>query len=235
MITVSDANPIKCKLQILPPNLYIANQEPQTQLNALECIRFNSTFLFNINVNEDELRTIQHSVNNEKWIDFDLKFERLFGVKITDVAVGKLEEVIVKSILEKIEAFTNLIIEKELAWVKSVEDFKPSQAENIAEFYKVYKSEIPNMLRIGWGSGFISTTAFLSFIKNSIGQEFIVNLLNHFRIGIPQNMKDDNSAEIKSIEHFPKSKRLISKSVKTPLDPLGWIAILDIDEEIELE
>ncbi|HPN39436.1 MAG TPA: type III-A CRISPR-associated RAMP protein Csm5 [Melioribacteraceae bacterium] len=234
-ITVSDAHPIKCELQILPPNLYIANQEPQTQLNALECIRFNSTFLFNINVNEDELRTIQHRANNEKWIDFDLKFERLFGVKITDVAVGKLEEVIVKSILEKIDTFTKLIIEKELVWIKSVENFNPSQVEYINEFYELYKSDIPNMLRIGWGSGFISTTAFLSFIKNSIGKEFIVNLLNHFRIGIPQNLKSDNTAEIKSVKHFPKSRRLVSQSIKIPQDPLGWIAIMDVEDEIELE
>lgn len=242
-IHVSDALPIKAEMSVYPANLYLTNKAPQNQTPALEVIEFNSSFEFNITINEDEIRTIyEESMKGNTWISFDKKFKGLFGFYPHEADSGKLEEKIVESIKITAADFYNATLKREKKWFSL---FKNDIVENrrarrnadigyIKEFFEVYE-EIPIMFKIGWASGFASTTIFDALESNDKTRPYIQKISDQLKIGIPPNKKRDPNVNPADVTKFPKSKRLIAEDIMEPLDPFGWVALLDEEQNLDLE
>ncbi len=235
-IKITDAIGENVNISILPPNLYVIDKNPQSQLPAIESIDSNSIFKFNIIINEDEIRLINRKTKDENyndWIEFSTRFKKIFGVDIDNTPAGKLEEAVIDSILEKVTKFSKLIINHELKWFKQAEISKNTNIEDVKDFYLAFRS-IPNMLKLGWASGFINVTVYLSMIKNG-GYNFIKQLFESLNIGIPISKTEDNNAKFENPNQFPTSRRFVSESLTHPIDPLGWFVINKGDEVYDLE
>jgi CRISPR-associated protein Csm5 len=244
-IHISDARPIKAKMAVYPANLYITNKPPQPQTPAIETIDFNSSFEFYITVNEEEIRTlyeISMEQNADSWIDFASKFKRIFGFYPHEVENGNLEERIVESIKNSVRDFYNAIFKREKKWLSRFQyniierrvTAKNADIDSIKEFFDVYE-EIPIMFKIGWASGFIATTIFDALEFNNSTRPLIQKIFNHFNIGIPPNRRKDPNVTPADVKKFPKSRRFTAEALKSPVDPIGWVALLDEEQNLELE
>lgn len=244
-IHVSDAFSDSAEMVVYPANLYLADKEPQSQTPALETIKFNSSFNFEISINEAEFRKVYEiSAKNNigKWIDLPKKFKRMFEFYPHEIPNGELEEKIIESIKYAISDFYKAQFKHETKWLASfrrevlVQGKKRGNAniDNIKEFYEVYE-EIPIMLKIGWASGFHNTTIFNVLATNEKTKPFMEKILDQFKIGIPQNKRKDPNVKPADISKFPKSRRLAAKKLDSPIDPFGWVALLDEDQNLDLE
>lgn len=244
-IQISDAFPQKSEMAVYPSNLYLTDKAPQTQTPALEAVELNSVFEFEIKVNESEVRKIYEaslSPNSNIWINFDKKFKNIFEFYPHETEAGKLEEKIVESIKYAVSDFYKAQIKREAKWIANfrkdilVQKRMRTNAdiESIKEFYEAYE-EIPRMFKIGWASGFNNTTIFDTLEKNELTRPFIEKIFEKFKIGIPQNKKKDPTIKPADVTKFPKSKRFAAEDDMIPVDPFGWVALLDIDQNLELE
>lgn len=244
-IHVTDAFSDSAEMAVYPANLYLTDKEPQSQTPALETIRFNSSFNFEISINEAEFRKIYEistKSNADKWIDLPKKFKRMFEFYPHEIPNGELEEKIIESIKYAISDFYKAQFKRESKWLSSfrsevlVQERKKSNAniDSIKEFYKVYE-EIPIMFKIGWASGFHNTTIFDVLATNEKTKTFIQKILEQFTIGIPQNKRKNPNVKPSDISKFPKSRRLAAEKLSSPIDPFGWVALLDEEENLNLE
>ena len=242
-IHVSDATALNAEMAVYPSNLYLTNKVPQSQTPALEVIEFNSSFEFNISINESEVRRVyEESMKGTTWISFDKKFKSLFGFYPHEADTNKLEETIVESIKTTVSDFYIATFKREEKWFslfkKEVIENKRSRSnaniESIKDFFEVYE-EIPIMFKIGWASGFASTTIFDAIESNDATRPFAQKIFDQFKIGIPPNKKRDPNVNLADVAKFPKSKRFIAEHEMTPLDPFGWVALLDEDQNLDLE
>jgi len=244
-VRITDATPTNAKIAVYPANLYLTNKPPQTQTPALEVIEFNSSFVFEIKINEDELRHIYNSSksqNSKIWLGFNQKFKRIFGFDPDNIERGKLEEKIIESIKYTITDYYKTQFEREMKWIEKFREEIQVDRKNrtnahiksIREFYEVYKS-ISIMFRIGWASGFTSTTIFDALETNPITKPFIQELFADFKIGIPPTSKKDPNITPADVSKFPKSKRFKARTEEIPIDPFGWVALLTMKQNLELE
>jgi CRISPR-associated protein Csm5 len=244
-IHISDAYPIKAKMAVYPANLYLTDKSPQSQTPALEVIEFNSSFEFSITINEEEVRTIYEEAmkqGSKTWIGFDKRFKNLFGFYPHEVNNGELEEKIVLSIKSTVSDFYRAIWNREKNWiarfkrdiVENRQVRSNANIESIKEFFDVY-DEIPVMFKIGWASGFAATTIFDALESDEKTRPYIQKVFDQFKIGIPQNKKRDPNVNPANVSKFPKSKRLTAEDKMEPIDPFGWVALLDEEQTLDLE
>ncbi len=242
-IKISDARAIDAKMAVYPSNLYLMDKTPQTQAPALETIDFNSSFEFEITINEPELRIALNKAtkqNPDVWIDLPKKFKNIFGFSISEVDEGVLEEKIIDAIRLAIADFSETSIKREKKWLDSFEEIvierkkraKNANIESIEEFYEAY-TELPYIFRIGWASGFHNTTIFEALLATDKG--FVKELFKKFKIGVPPQRKKDPNISLPNLDNFPKSRRLTAETKNTPVDPFGWVALLEEDQNLELE
>ncbi|GJQ64192.1 MAG: type III-A CRISPR-associated RAMP protein Csm5 [Melioribacteraceae bacterium] len=243
-IRISDAKLIDGALEVCPSNLYLTDKSPQPQAPALECIRFNSSFEFDISINEDEIRKIYEVSlsTKDKWIEFDRKFKNLFDFYPHEAKPGELEVKIVQSIKLAIADANDILLKSEEKWLNNIKDqvieqgTKHSNAnfDEIRGFYESY-DQIPQMFKIGWGSGFVATTMFSMLMRNEATQKRLEKIFDKFKIGVPPQKKRDPNVKPVALSKFPKSRRLIAEELNEPIDPMGWVALLDFDQNLELE
>jgi len=245
-IKVSDAEPIDVKMAVFPSNLYLTDKAPQKQAPAVEAIVFNSVFEFTIDINEEEIRNIYEisMENNAKsWIGFDKKFKRLFGFYPHEVDYGELEERIVDSIKTTVADFFTALLKREKTWLRNFKDTvldqrnnptKNADIESIEEFFDVYK-EITTMFKLGWASGFIATTIFDALESNKATKPYLEKIFSQFKIGVPPQKKKSPNVSLPNLSKFPKSRRLVAEKTKLPVDPLGWVALLNEEQNLKIE
>ncbi len=237
-IKISDALPTKASGAVYPANLYLSDKDVQGQTNAQEVIDFNSEFLFDIKINEEELRKINelaNKTNSEIWLDFSKKFFDLFGFYIQDVNQGELESKIIDSIKNKLLSFSKNIIKYEKDWLSNISPRVYSKdGINIAEVIDIYSKFPAGKIigRLGWGSGFISTTLFSALHQDEQLHNYLMKIMEKFKIGVPRNRKEVNPP---NLEKFPKSKRFAAQNMVLPFSPFGWFVILNEDQNYNID
>lgn len=244
-IKISDAYPeSSVKLQVQPANLYLLDKAPQRQVNAQEVVSFNSKFLFELKINADEIyRVLEYSkTNDDKWINFEEKFNRVFGIELSKLDKDSLENEIANQIDNILVDFASTIFKSEGNWIarfqKQIVDNNNRKSENadiskVKKFYDVYDEGLP-LLRLGWGSGFLTTTLFQILYSDELTKPYVEKIINRFEIGVPSNRKGKRGSPPK-LQRFPKSKRFVAESLKKPTYPMGWAAVLPKNEVLEFE
>ena len=160
------------------------------------------------------------------------KIQKVYGFDISKLNDNNLEEYKNKAISyirEAIKEYSTEIIKRDVEWLNK---FKP---DDIVSFKKEIKridelSKNKLLLRVGYGSGFHSTTALLGMIKNENLKEFYKDLMKTFKLGIP--IKKQKSTRLEqntlNIDEFPTSRRFASlKSQNVSIiAPLGWVELI---------
>lgn len=242
-IHVSDAVARKADFSILPANLYQTDKEYQEQTPALETINDGAEFEFSISVNKNELLRIADESrlpNSRSWKNFDEKFMQLFGFSIVQENSVDLEEKIVNSIKKSLNSFGKAIMENEQRWISDYRSKVSSRRKTIEnaniENLKNFYNSLPQSgatLRIGWASGFISTTIFSALLLEPSLKVFAKQIMKQFKLGIPPTKKRDLDINPASPDKFPKSKRLTAENNASDVhSPLGWCVVLT---ELEAE
>lgn len=236
-IRISDAHADIAEMSVLPAYLYLNNSDPQTQVNGMEVIDFNSSFEFEISVNEDEIRKINevsmsNNRNNRKWVDFSKKFKYIFGFYVQDIQNGKLEEEIVNSIFNISKEFSKNQIERALNWVDKFDKSKVTgiiksryDISYLEDFFNEAKDEFEYMIKIGWGSGFTSTTFFDALHDNKKLELILNRIIEHYKIGVSPKKKNAKNISAPNLSNFPKSIRATAEDLKDAKDPFGWMLL----------
>lgn len=216
-------------LEVFPVFLYIRDKEPQPQTIPQEVIPEGSFLEFEFSVDVDGLtRALAESRKPEgMWRGFETKIERLFNVKIGSVSKNELERSLFKGLLGVLADQSSKALRKEMEWLR---DLRYSTGKNglakevIKNIYDYYESTIPNTegtIKLGWGSGFLSTTLFAVLLNTD--RPYLEEMFKDTGIGVPR-VKGKNF-DPPNLENFPKSKRLTAKSLSIPESILGWVKI----------
>ncbi len=231
-IKISDALPTgNADFEILVPNLYSKSKEPQSQLNALEVISQDSEFEFEITVDVKSLKACLIAAKVEgtdKWIGFNTKFERLFGINPDNIIEDNLETEIINNLENILTIYYKKAENSYIDWLKAAEanhnlnktkyDQAMKSMEKVSGFNGI-------KMNFAWGSGFEVKTLYYAALKDNLTKEFMQEILNRFEIGVTRDKKVVEKTPLK-LENFPKSKRLIfDQYPKVPQYPMGWIGL----------
>ena len=243
-IRVSDTELIDGGLVVVPAGMFLTDKLPQRQVNPQEALDRGSVLSFSLTVNSTEIMTI-YKARHKAWTGLQQKFRLVFDIDLASVNPAELEEKLNQSILQAVTAFSSAILQAERDWlaryrhtvmVKSRDGDEKKPNADISVIRSFYSS-LPDgkcLARIGWGSGFMATTVFAYLSGTEELKTFALELLHHFGIGVPYTMKHDATKQVKSLDRFPKSKRLASRSESRPVYPFGWVVILPSDESFDL-
>lgn len=199
-------------------------------LSIFEIIEANSKFKFKIDVDIDYLFNL-YSKKSEI-IGIKEKIQRLFGFDISAVNKINIEEyktIALNFIISSIKDFSKEIIEKDLKWLSK---FNPSNVAIIKKSMDEVKKNLDEnriVLRLGYSSGFHSTTVALAMVKNPELKKFFEEMINKFNIGVPPKMLRDRVQLTSPInpDALPTSRRMAElndRDMKT-ITPLGWIML----------
>jgi CRISPR type III-A-associated RAMP protein Csm5 len=159
--------------------------------------------------------------------------QKAYGFDISEVNEANFEEYKNKAISyikEAIREYSTEIIKKDVEWLKR---FQPQEIiflkRGIDKIDKLI-SENKILLRVGYGSGFHSTTALLGMVKNNNLKEFYQELMKTFKIGVPIKKQSNNKNDQinVNIDKFPSSRRLvcIKSQNASNIEPLGWVELI---------
>ncbi|GAB4375363.1 MAG: hypothetical protein Kow0042_20770 [Calditrichia bacterium] len=169
------------------------------------------------------------------WTGFEEKFNTLFSVD-PHLPAEQLEQAVVESILEAIQEFGQAIVEKERAWLQQ---FGRDEVSQLYEFYENLPGEIA-LLRVGFSSGWHSTTIGLALAENPALSEYFPEIIYAFNLDLIQNQEkllkraERNRSRVEQQLHllkrtprpqgFPRSRRLIAEN-RRPYAPVGWLQV----------
>ncbi len=199
-----------------------------------ECIDSDSILNFDIEIDFSQSGLINKSGSND-WIDFEEKFKKLFNIDF-DPSSNDLKEAVIKSIMDAIDEFSKAIIKKEKEWLPNIHSFEVNE---ILNFYDNLEKK-SNLLRLGYSSGWHSTTIGLALAQNTQLKDYLSEIIYIFNLDLIQKSKNiltDKAAiqdhpdrilgllkrNVKVIE-FPVSRRMIELENNKYL-PLGWIQV----------
>lgn len=220
-IKITDTNSIKFEHSgcLIQPKLYLVNGKEQGQLNLYEVIDKNQEFEARISVELDyllalksQLPYIKDSKGNKIWIDLEGKFEKLFGIPLSDLRKENKYDFEEKMIEQLKNAVENTSISE-----LNKESIIPNR--KIDSFYE----NLPeNAIKIGWASQFYGTTLLEVLTckeSENKSEQFTevknvyLNILNSFKTG---------RTDIKDSDDFPKSRRYNDINQNT-MEALGWV------------
>lgn len=224
---VRDAESVN--LEVFPVNLYNRKKSPQTQTNPQEVIPAGMILEFDFSVDVEGLtKALSESRKPEGlWRGLEQKVERLFNVSINSVPKDKLEQVLYEGLHGVMSEQAGKALAKDREWLR---DLNYSMGENGLSKEVIYKlNDLFNAalatndgtIRIGWGSGFLSTTIFNTLLKTD--RKYLEEMFVNAQIGVPRGKGKQFDAP--NLENFPKSKRLTAISEFTPDSMLGWVRI----------
>jgi len=102
--------------------------------------------------------------------------------------------------------FSSKIIEKEKIYASS------NRFNEISKFYNTIENS-PNLIRVGYGSGLLSTTIYLLLEPEQL-----------------ENVKERFFRHSRERNEFPKTRRYIVDNEKTPYLPFGWCSIEEVKD-----
>lgn len=218
-------------LEVLPVYLYLKGKEPQPQTNSQEVIPKGVVFEFDFRVDVEGLYTAFRESKHPKgmWRDLSTKIERLFDVKLDNVAKGDYEKLLTDglfSVLGGVQAVEKF--NQDRAWLREFLKISggggiaPDAAERLNAFIGDRVSEVGGTIKIGWGSGFTSTTIF-NPLKTS-DKEFVREMFKELGIGVRKSKGEKKNAPV-DLDNFPKSKRMTAQSITSPEFFLSWVQI----------
>lgn len=224
-------------MQANPVFLYLKDKEPQPQTNIQETISAGSILEFDLFVDTDGLlRAYKESKTGTGiWLDLEMKLERLFEVKISEIKKDELEKKLIQGIFSVLNKQATLTFERDLKWMDGLRYFtqKNGIAENtIKRISNFFAGGIPReggTLKTGWGSGFLSTTIFHSIKQTN--EPFVKEMFHDLRIGEARQKPGFGNQEQQStptnLNYFPKTRRMTAQQLLIPDSVLGWIQIAE--------
>ncbi len=229
----SDAHPVNDDnnviLEVFPVNLYNKKKSPQTQTDPQEVIPAGTLLEFEFTVDVEGLsKALSESRKSEgMWRGLEQKIEKLFNVRIGSVPKDKLEQTLYEGLLGIMSEQAGKALAKDQEWLR---DLNYSMGENGLSKEVIHKLNVlinaalattDGTIKLGWGSGFLSTTIFSTLIKTD--RKYLEEMFVNAKIGVPRG--EGKKFDAPNLEHFPKSKRLTAKSEFLPDSMLGWIQI----------
>lgn len=200
-------------------------------LSLFEVIDYDSKFDCSIDIDIKQLYYLYTKC--DFLIGLKDKIQMVYGFDISELKDNNLDEYKNKAISyikEAIREYSTEIIKKDVEWLKR---FQPQEIiflkRGIDKIDKLI-SENKILLRVGYGSGFHSTTALLGMVKNNNLKEFYQELMKIFKIGVPIKKQSNNKNDQinVNIDKFLSSRRLVSiKSQNASnIEPLGWVELI---------
>jgi len=211
------------------------NQGFKTQpIQYCECINIGSTLNFDIEIDFSQIRLINKS-DSDNWIDFKEKFKKLFNIDF-DTYSNDLKKAVMKSIMNAMDEFSKAIIQKDKEWLHNIKSY---EVKEILDFYDDLEKK-STLLRLGYSSGWHSTTIGLAMAQNTQLKEYISEIIYIFNLDLIQknkkiltdkyNIQDQPEKILNLLQRninsigFPVSRRMIELE-KNKYMPLGWIQI----------
>ena len=185
------------------------------------------SFSVRLNVN---LGFVRRAQPGSEWIELDERFERLFG--FSRVALQKMDDatassLTLKRILNACQTFSVAIVKEEVRWA---EQFDRSDTGRILNFYNRLKALSDCVLvRLGWGSHFMSTTVLLALRDDPVLGEVMTDIVRAFELDLIWNRKGKSGhprTRTVRLESFPRSRRMAALAGKAGA-PFGWVALSD--------
>lgn len=170
---------------------------------------------------------------NQVWVGMREKVKQIFGFdlkRLPDAHKYSPEDVerllqkrarkVIRHIANCVKVFSKRQMEKDLQWLDHFQRFDEdnhytSKIQQGLSFYE--DTNQATFLHLGYGTGFIGTTALLYFLEDAGLKEAYEAIIQTFRIG-----KRPKGAKI-DMQHFPKSRRWANTSES--IQPLGWLQI----------
>ncbi|RMF60425.1 MAG: type III-A CRISPR-associated RAMP protein Csm5 [Calditrichaeota bacterium] len=232
LIKISDS--IEGEWELLAGHLMSFTRNNRTgQLSAQPiqyCQFIDEGSIFSVSL-EIDTQLIGAILNNRVrgWTGFEEKFRTLFNVE-PHLPVENLGQAVVESILEAIQEFGQAIIEKEKDWLNQ---FNNNEIRKLHEFYENIPQDA-TLLRVGFSSGWHSTTVGLALAENPALSEYLAEIIYAFNLDLIQNQenllklsagqivenrnrkkkKRDKAKELKQIETITKLQiKLLERSV----------------------
>ncbi|GAB1444054.1 hypothetical protein MASR2M39_28990 [Ignavibacteriales bacterium] len=224
-------------MQANPVFLYLKDKAPQPQTNIQETISPGSILEFDLIVDTNGLwRAYKESkAGTGIWLDLEMKLERLFEVKLSEIKKDELEKKVIEGIFSVLNKQATLTFERDLKWMDGLRYFtqKNGIAENtIKRISSFFTGGIPGeggTLKTGWGSGFLSTTIFHSIKQTD--EPFVKEMFHDLKIGEARQKPGYGNQEQQSsptnLNHFPKTRRMTAQQLLIPDSVLGWIQIAE--------
>lgn len=195
-----------------------------------ESIISNVTVTFNIEIDLPFLLKVRELLNDPDsnfgkydWIDFEKKFQSLFGFDIKNKNEEITEEKIVIQIIKSLNQFGNFVSNKEKEWIDSLPE--KEQKKNSA-LNKLYKTE--NKFKIGFGTGFSGMTMLTILLENAERKKVTESIFKKYRLGYHRKSKTDLS-----IDSYPFTRKFTNDS--NFLGGFGWCQIATSEIEFKQE
>lgn len=226
-MTVAEINPVTNNKS---RNISETSIDPQP-ISLFEILESGSQFNCRIEVDIGYLYNLYNM--RKDLVGAKEKIERLFGFDISLLKKKDFKEYEQKAI-EHIKAavyeFSKEISQKDLLWLKR---FREKEVLSINPEMKKINDFINQnrfLLRIGYASGFHSTTVALSMAKNIELKTFFETMVKKFKIGVPPKLKRsmNESSNFVRLENLPTSRRLVTmiSAGSISYSPLGWIELI---------
>lgn len=215
-------------METIPVFLYLKGKKPQTQTNAQEMIAMNVIFEFDLTIDTPGLLMAFKESKKERgiWRDLEKKLERLLDVKLGDIQ-DDLENKLIEALFVVLKRHAKTTFEKDAEWLDSTDRMNQQTGMNPNTFKRIkrlYDSGIPNYggtLRVGWGSGFLSTTIFHALKEKNA--TFLTAMFEDSGIATGSQKKRTPP----DLENFPKSRRMTAKDIFFPQSVIGWIQVAE--------
>ncbi len=216
-------------LEVLPVYLYLRDKEPQPQTNPQEVVVSGLVFDFEISVDVNALsRALAESrKHNGYWRGLEEKVERLFNLRIGSLKKEELEGNLLEALMSVLKEQSRVAFGNDEEWMRGVKRNSQKNGliqSDIQRLEELFKKGLPpggGAFKLGWGSGFLSTTIFSSLRLTN--KDFVEEMFLNARIGIPRSRGKEYTAP--NLDTFPKSKRLTAAKKMYPDSFLGWVQI----------
>lgn len=222
LIQISDSSSISSDEygEISNLSMFKLKNDQGTKLLYSESISINSYFEFEIRIDKEFILKAKDLLNNndkhfgkKEWINFKIKFERLFDLKLNDLNRENIDEEIINKILIAINEMGRNVFNREKQWIDSLNGKVESQF--IKNFYS--RDDFSSSMKIGYGSSFLATTIFLWMYNNISLKTELDKVLKFFGIGKHRNGNDVD------INNFPFTRKYENNN--NEISPLGWIQL----------
>lgn len=227
-------------MSVLPVNLYLSNNLPQTQTNCYEVVNPGINFSFEIKVKYQELIKVykqSQTPNAKYWIDFREKFKNLFNLDPATLNNSNAEKLIIDAIFSKINSFIARIKTADGSWLADMERFSSKDTKGKLQFNHISSFisknlNHANILNIGWGTGFPTKTVFTALQNDPALKHIVEEIFILLKIGVPKSTKSTEFTA-PNLKHFPKSKSYYAGAEYTPVFPTGWVAVFPEANDFE--
>ena len=246
VVTVSDT--FDARAELIVPQIYAFVEKrtregdtrlfPQAPVIA-EAHAPGNTFSVRLRVDVRLLRAMDRNRRRDEWIDFPRRVQRSFGSQVARMLRDRapdeaLEQAVVSRIETAARRFAKAIVAAEQAWER---EHGHGSTRAIREFYDrldglTEEGRVP--LRLGWGSHFMATTLLLALKGDEAWRPVLEQCFQRFGLGVPpgrRRTRKSGEPTHPDLDDFPRSRRLVAAS-RSPVAPLGWIALAATAEEL---